>query len=229
MMLDQASGILTPLLDAMAPNVHMMTSYRQPYSPESVQSIYVIELRDELTVSNTMDFLVAQAGGMVETREFDGSVIYSTEMMPVELAAAVGFGRLFIGSTAAVENALRAAGQPNAPRLSEEQRFRDATRPLANSALMYSYTDTTQWLRWMWWSWENADKILQESLDRIGIDAEYREEILRQSRENTPEWQKNLPPVDLLTRHLGDMVYELRSTRDGFSGRVMILKPQETR
>jgi hypothetical protein len=229
MVLDQASGILTPLLEALAPTVYAVTNYRQPYSAESVQSIYVIDLRDELTVTNTLDFLVGQAGGIVETREFDGSVIYSSEMLPIELAASVGFGRLFIGSTAAVENALRAAGQQDAPRLSEEQRFRDATRPLAQSAIMYSYIDVSQWLRWMWWSWENADKILIATLDGLGIDAEYREEILRQSRENTPEWQKNLPPVELITRHLGDMVYELRSDRDGFSGRMMILKPREVR
>jgi hypothetical protein len=229
MMLDQASGILGPLLEAMGSNIYAVTTYRQPYTPDSVQSIYAIDLRDEFTVSNTLDFLVAQAGGMIETREFNGNVIYFSEMLPVELAAAVGFGRIFIGSAPAVENALRAAGQPDAPRIGEEPVFRNAVRPLSDRAIAYSYTDMSQWLRWMWWSWENADKILEQSLDRIGLDEEYRNEILRQARENTPEWRKNLPAVDTITRHMGDMVYELRSSNNGFSGRMMILKPADQR
>lgn len=223
--LELAAGIATPALEAMGPIVHAITTYRQPFSSDSQQSVYVIDLRDELVIENTLGFLVGQAGGMIETRDFEGTVIYSMDEM--EISAAIGLGRLFIGSSAGVENALRAAARPDGPRLADEPEFKDATRALSQNAVAYSYMDLPQYLRHLRWTFENADRLLAERLDQIGIDGEYRDEILRQSRENTPEWQKNLPPVETVTRHLGDMVYELRSTPEGMAGRMLILKPRE--
>lgn len=226
MFLEQASGIAGPALDALGPIYHMTTSYRQPYSAESAQTTWIIDVSDEIAINNTLAFLSGQAGGMLETRDFEGTVIYSLEF-PMELSFAVGLGRLFVGSTSGVESGLRAAARADAPRISEESHFRAATRPLSTNAVMYSYVNLGQYLRWTWWSIENADKIMSEQLDRIGLDGEYRDEMLRWHRENRPEWQKNLPPVDVITRHLGDMVYEMRSTADGYAGRMMLLKPRE--
>jgi hypothetical protein len=225
-MLDQGSAMLGPALEAMGPLVHAVTTYRQPFSAESATMTWAIDLNDEATVSNVLVFLSGQFPSILETRDFEETVIYTVEF-PVEIALATAFGRLFVGPPTAVEDALRAAARHDAPRLFDQREFRAATDPLSRDAIGYGYTDVKQWLRWTWWSIQNADKILEDTLDKIGIDQEYKADILRRAREERPEWHKDLPPVETITSHIGDLVYELRSTREGYAGRVLLLKPQE--
>jgi hypothetical protein len=224
--IDQGSAMAGPALEALGPTVHTATAYRQPFAADSSVMLWAIEVRDELAVANTLQFLAGQAGGFLESRDFEGTVMYSTQR-PVELSLAIGFGNLFIGSTTAVEGALRAAGRPDAPRLAEERDFRDAIRNLGVGAVAYTFMDTAQWLRWYWWSIENTEQTMRERFDEWGLDPEYRDEMLRHYRENKPEWQENLPPVDMLTSHIGNLVYEIRSTREGFTARTLLLKPRQ--
>ncbi len=62
-------------------------------------------------------------------------------------------------------------------------------------------------------------------LKEWGLDDAMIDEDLAEFREHLPEWQKHLPPMDLILKHVGDTVYNLSPTPDGFRGRWLILKP----
>lgn len=223
--LDQAANIAKPTLEALGPTVYVVDSYKQPLSAESEQMIFAIDVKDQVTLTNTVSFLIGTFPGMIEPRDFEGNTIYSSEGLPV--SAGIGFGRLFIGTTAGVENAMRLSGRADAPRLAAEPAFREAVRPLGNDAVVYSYVDVEQTLRWTFWSMQNEDKIFEATLDEMELDAETRAEILKNYRADRPEWIDHLPPVEAFTSHIGDTVSDLRATPDGFRGRLLLLRPSE--
>lgn len=223
--LDQAANIAKPTLEALGPNVYVVDSYRQPLSAESEQMIFAIDVKDQVTLTNTVSFLIGTFPGMIEPRDFEGNTIYSSEGLPI--SAGIGFGRLFIGTTAGVENAMRLSGRADAPRLATEPAFREAVRPLGNDAIVYSYVDVEQTLRWTFWSMQNEDKIFEATLDEMELDAETKAEILKDYRAERPKWIDHLPPVEAFTSHIGDTVSDLRATPDGFRGRLLLLRPSE--
>ena len=50
--------------------------------------------------------------------------------------------------------------------------------------------------------------------------------MTEQMKESTPGWVKDPPPLMLVPRHIGDSVWELRSTDAGFVMRSLVLRPQ---
>lgn len=222
--IDQAQGIAQPALEALGPSVYIVSSYKRPLAADSEMMLVAIDVKDQLAITNTISFLVGQAQGMVEPRDFDGNTIY-TMQFPLEMSLGVGFGRLFIGQTAAVENAMRLAGRADGPRLTEEPVFKDAVRALGNDAVFYTYTDLDQSIRFMYWTAENEEKIYEKVLDDAGLDADEKAEFMKEFRENLAEWPKHLPPLETVLRHLGASVQEIKATPDGFRGRALMLRP----
>jgi hypothetical protein len=222
-MLDQGVGMVKPALDAMGPGIHYFTSYRQPLAADSESTVFVIDVRDVGVVTNTFSFFATQMGGMVEPRDFEGNTIFGSDDLPI--AVGVGFNRCFIGAPAGVENAMRLAGRADAPRLSDEPAFKEATRVLAPGGNSYTFADTRQVIRWAYWTVENAEKVVAHEVQLSEWDAEDREAFLKDFRENQPEWLKKLPPLDVILSHLGDSASEIRPTPEGFRGRSLLLKP----
>jgi hypothetical protein len=227
-MMDQFANIINPTFEAMGPEVHYITTYRYPLGAESEQQTVVVQLRDQQVVSNTVDFLLAQAPGMVEPREFEGNMIYSDSTGMVPLALGIGFNRLFVGSSAGVENAMRMAGRADGGKLGDEPRFRDAVRPLSPGGVVYSFTDVEQTLRWTYWEFQNELKIFEDRLNEFGdfYTDEQKREIIQRYREDLPKWVDSLPPIEIIREFLGDSVTELHAIDNGFRGRTLILRPR---
>lgn len=220
-MLDQSVNMVKPVLDAAGPGIYKFTTYKQPLSSDSEQQVVVIDLRDQATVSSGISVIAGQ--GMFEPRDFEGNTIYTSDF--VGFSVGVGFDRLFIGQTAGVENAMRLAGRADAPRISAEPNFSEATRSIPDDTVVAGYADLRQTLRWAYWSIENADKVLLAQYERMGIPEEDREEFVKSIRESEPEWMRKLPPIEVVLRHIGDMATEIRATPDGFRGRSITLRP----
>jgi hypothetical protein len=221
-------NIAKPALEALGPGVQFMTTYKQPLGVGSSATLFAIDVKDQGAIQNTISFLSGQAPGMLEPRDFEGNTIYSANlpMGDVELALGVGFNKVFVGPTVAVENAMRLAGHPgDSAKLADEPRFRDAARLLSADAVLYSFTDVEQALRWAYWQSENADKILEQQAEKWGLSDEDKEEYLKTVREAKKD-APPLPPMDAVVSHFGDTVAELRPTPDGFRGRTLMLKPR---
>jgi hypothetical protein len=218
---DQFRTMAQQTLDALGPRVHVVRTYTKPYSGDSQQITVAIQVSDELVVSNLLAMFAPQGG--FEARDFQGNQIYSSEMAP--FAIGLGFGSVFIGNEPAVEDALRYAGKPDAPRLATEDRFTHAITPLDDEVVGFAFTDMDQTLRWTYWSIEHAKDIQETQLDAMGLDDETKQHILESFEDNQPDWMRHLPPVELLLEHLGDSAGMYQSTPDGFRGRSIWLHP----
>ncbi len=221
--LDQGVNLVKPGLDALGPTVSMVETFKQPLAHDSQMTLVVIDVKDQSVVSNTLSFFAGQAQGMAESREFEGNTIYTVEMAGVSVG--LGFNRLFVGPTAAVENAMRLSGRADAPKIGSEAAFKEATRGMGQDGVMQSYSDMAQTLRWQYWSIQNADKIIEAQIDEAGLEPDQKERILKRIRENRPKWLEKLPPLESLLKHLGDSATELHPTPDGFRGRALLLRP----
>jgi hypothetical protein len=221
--MEQGVNLVKPALDTAGPGVHMVATYRTPLASDSQQMVVAIDVKDQGVVSNTLTFFTGQAGGMVESREFEGNTIYTSEAVGMSLG--VGFGRVFIGNTPAVENAMRLAGRADAPKIGQEPGFKEAARAVSPEAMMQSFSDMAQTLRFQYWVAQNADKEYEKSIDELGLDEETRTRLLKNYREHRPTWPEKLPPLETILAHIGDSVSEMRPTPDGFRGRTLILRP----
>lgn len=218
---DQFRTMAQQTLDALGPRIHFVRSYTKPYTDDSQQITVAIQVSDELVVSNLLAMFAPQGG--FEARDFQGNQIYSSEMAPI--AIGLGFGSVFIGNESAIEDALRYAGKPDAPRLATEDQFTHAIAPLDNEVAGFAFTDMDQTLRWTYWSIEHAKDIQEAQLDAIGIDDETKQHILESFEDNQPDWMRHLPPIELLLEHMGDSAGMYQSTPDGFRGRSIWLHP----
>ncbi len=219
---DQAAAMVGPALAQLGPRIQYFVSYDRPLTPEAQRQVFAIQMRDQLPVVNTLTMLAAPIG--LEPRDFEGNTIYSGEDSPI--AIGLGFAHLFIGPPAAVENAMRSAGNPDAPRLATEPAFRRATAGIPADAILASYADLRRELQWMYYMFQNFDAIQAASLEGMDMDPEQKEELLRGLRESKPEWADHLPPLETLTSRLGFSVYDVRPTPEGFFGRSKLLKPE---
>jgi hypothetical protein len=221
--LDQFANIINPTFEAMGPGVYYFTTYKQPLDAESEQQTVAIDVKDQAVLTNTISFLLGQAQGMFEPREFEGNTIYASPM--IGISAGLGFNRLFFGSEAGVENVMRMAGRAEGGRLGDEPRFRRATQGLGRGGVLYTYADMEQTIRWLYWSQKNQIAIMEKLFDEAGYDEESKQEALKEARAALPKWLDDLPPVETLLEHIRETVSELHATPDGFRGRTLILKP----
>ena len=189
-------------------------------------TVIAIDFKDQATMTNTLDFLAGQTGGLLEPREFEGNTIYTIES--ADMAIGLGTGRLYIGPPAGVESSLRLAGRADNPKISAEPGFKEATRPLTNEGCLYSFADTRQALRWAYWGFQNLDKVAEGQIKQLELDEQEKADFLRSMREEQPKWISKLPPLEEVLAHLGDTAFELRPTPDGFRGRALMIKPAAT-
>lgn len=92
--------------------------------------------------------------------------------------------------------------------------------------MLASWMDMAQRLEWIRWQYENEMEIFEATLDDPGIPPDIRRQILDQRREALED-RPDLPPLEVLTRVLGDVVTEMRSTPDGFRGKALLLEAED--
>lgn len=219
--LDQGANIVKPLLDAAGPSVYTFTTYKQPFAIDSEQATFAIQTHDQAAVSNMLVAFAPSIG--LESREFEGNTLYSREGFPI--AIGLGFDRVFYGAAPGVESAMRLASHADAPKISAEPGFKEATRSLTEDSVMTSFNDTRQAIRWAYWQIQNEDKVLEERINASNRSDDQKAEIIRSIHEHRPAWQDHLPPLDTILSHLGDSASEMHPTPDGFRGRSLLLKP----
>jgi len=222
-MLGIVQPLVEPLLQNLGPEVWLIDTIERPLAMDSAQRITVIPVQDELVVSNTLVAIFNQMGVPMSAAEFEGGTIWTDEQGLFSVG--LGLGHLFSGPGEEVRAAMRQAANPDTPRLSEEAAFRDATRELSREAVWYGFTAMGPTLEMMWWQFENANRIAYERIEESEfLDEETRREWLAEMSREPEEWVRDLPPVEVLVEHLGDVSGELVSTREGFRGRLVWLR-----
>lgn len=231
----QAQMMAGPLLENLGPEVYQVQTITKPYSANSMSQFGAIKTRDEAAVSQVITGLTQQFG--MASRDFEGSQIWDIDlggMVPMPageggLSIGLGKGYMFIGQTPAIEAALRTAANPDAARLANEQRFKDAVGEMSAQGLSYGWSDTRELVEYLEWMGRNSEEIYRAQLEQVfGDDPEFQEfieEDIREYRENMPEFLKNIPDLGVVYENLGDLVSEAMNTEDGIIIKSRILKP----
>lgn len=235
-MIGGITNMLGPILANLGPQIYAVSSYERPFSPTSNQTFYAVKARDAQALSNAIGTIGAQFG--LQSKDFQGNQIWSMEggMMPVELSIGIGGGYAFFGSNTAVENALRAASAGEAgaaARLSTQDSFKRAMASAAGTGQGFGFVSTRRTFEYLEWSFRNMDKLIAEELDaeiaRYGgqddPDAKaWKERELKQRTADVWPPLKNMPSMDVVYKHVGDTVMELRSTPEGFTLKSLSLR-----
>ncbi len=231
-MIGMMSMTAGPILANIGPEIHVSSHYDRPFSADSSKTLFALAVKDAAAVAQSMAGLQGMLG--LESRDFQGNQIWSAGQGMMEAPSiGLGFGRLFVGPTAVVENAMRQAGAPDGPSLAGEQRFKDSTRALNARGMMFSWTDMAKAADWYDWSSKNMEKIVKAQMaEAFGPDEPADEEERQWRREaeesalaQIPAWMKDMPSGEMIKKHVGDVVTEMRSTDAGFEGRVIWLRP----
>ncbi len=239
-----AQGFAVPIFQQLGPEIYTIQTIEQPYTAESSGTLMAIRAKDQNALKTQIDGLINNFGIPLEQRDFAGNTIYSVpeQMMGGGMGGAfgamggetpvigIGSGYFFVGSPASVENAMRTASSPDAPRLADEPRFRDALSRDRSSGLAYSWSDTEQTLRYTRWMIENQDQVLREQLEAefAGMpNSEDRIEERMQWSPGTPDWVEDAPDLDIIFEHIGDTIATMRVTPNGIVGRQKILRAND--
>lgn len=212
-----------PILNSLGSKIFVVQSYARPFSAESQRMLVAIDLADQ----NAFNTAVAGFGPMLglEARDFQGNQIWSTAGAPIAIGSNSSY--TFIGNTQAVEGALRQTSTSSS--LAQESRFTNAVANLSNAGLGFGWSDTAQVLRYTEWAFKNQEAIIRQHMSTMFGDdpefAEWREEMIKEAISEIPDWQKNPPNFDALLRYVGDSVFEMTSSSDGFRGKMIWLKP----
>lgn len=225
--LEMARDMTNPAFQVMGPVVHLVTSYTKPLSAESSEAAWAIDVRDQDAVTTAIAGISAKAQGMLEQEDFEGNTIYKSALGGVSLG--VGFNHLFIGSGTAVRSAMRLAGRKDGEgaTLAADARFKSDIAALSPGAIMYSWTDMEQTLRYQYWALKNQASIMEQQLTDYGLDAEQRAKYMKHYKDQQGAWVDKLPDIESILPHLGNTATEVRSTPEGFRGRMLMLKPSE--
>ena len=230
MLLEQGQ-LLEELFAALGTKVHTVATVSRPITLSSLQSLFAIECPDPEKVENLLAAHAAEFG--LEPRDFLGHRIYTAAipfalagpMMPAgdaaDLSIGFGGGHVMIGSTALVEDALRATSRKGAPTLADDPAYRRALRLAPDDAVV---------------AWGVAN--LVDYVEFFRDSEELRErEMIRQLRQWNPEYAQQMEAelrakepapwkefdIALLRRYVGPLVWQLRSTDDGFVGTYDLL------
>lgn len=230
-----AQQMMGPMLANLGPEMHILTKYERPLTIDSEKTVFAIKLRNQEAFTTALKGVVPMMG--LEPRDFNGNQIYSPGaggMIPADaFAMGLGFGHVFMGPTASVENMMRDAGAADAPKLSEEKGFKAAQRLTSGKGIAYSYQKSAEAADWQEWTMKNFDKIIDAQVKEMfpeepadEQEREWRDQMIKEMRESTPAWMRDNPPFHLIRKHVGDNILEVRSTPEGFVGRGWILNPQ---
>jgi hypothetical protein len=218
-----------PVFQSLGPELHVATTLRRPFAADSQANLIAVPVINEAAVVGAITQYAQGLGAQV--REFLGHQIWQTPaMIGPPMSVGVGAGWVFIGQPSVVESAFRqlaAEDQPDAARLENDPSFQDAASRVAPAAVLYSYTDTPQFLDYLQWTGENVDRVIRAQFD--GQPWQPEEEFLQTMVEEAENslWFRLLRtlPVEAMNSVLGGQIQEIRRIEDGYRGRWIVLRP----
>lgn len=219
-----AGMILTPLepiLASLGDRMTIVNYVDRPFGADSSSEVMAMSVADADRLAQSLGGAAASVGLL--PRDFQGHQLYESDFIPFAISS--GFGQLFVGPTGAVERALRAGGDAGQNALSADQAFQRDMRAVADQGQGFSYQRTRPEMEYGAWLAQNMDKVWEAQWDEFGVDdPEAKREYLEAMRESTPDFARRPMPVDAMLRHMGNTVWDLRSTPQGFVSHGVTLR-----
>lgn len=221
MVLTQAMPTVQSVVDALGSEICVVQHVTSPYGIDSQKIVMGVRLADAVILQNLLTAFGGNIG--LEAAEFQGAQLFV--MGEAGMAVGVTPEWLYVGSRPEVEDSVRRASNPGQDSLNEEDAYKAAAKLLRDDSVLVQYQKSEPAIRYAHWMALNADKLAEAQWDALGFDEELKAQIRESQAQMRPEWMDKLPPADVFVEHIGDSVFELRSTPDGYRGRVMLLKP----
>ena len=233
--LQQYGPTVEQICAALGTKVHTVATLSRPLTLHSAQSLYAIESPRPDVVENLLAAHLPKLG--MEPRDFLGHRIYSTAApfplvgvpMPVEgggsFSIGFGGGHVMIGSTGLVEQALRSVGRRQVAKLGDDPAVRRARRALpAGPNVGWGIFNPIEYME----LFSELDRLVQrEMIEQVRrMDPQEAAQIEAEMRRQPARAPWN---ADLLSRHVGPLVWQLRATEDGFVGTYYLLAGEEAR
>lgn len=223
--IQQIEQVITQFTDTLGRKVHQVQVAPRPTDPESGYSVVAIECPD---IQGMDQFVSMFGGGMgFEGRDFVGQRIYSMDpagmMMMMggmpgggeapRLAVGLGGGHAIMGVETGVETMLRSVGDADGGSLSDNPGVQRAIAALGGADALVG------------WGWSDTAAVMESAL---AGQKQQMQEMMAMMGEMDPEMQAQMmqsmgPAMMLMNMDtamigsmIGDSIYALRSTDDGF-------------
>jgi hypothetical protein len=218
------AGFLTaaagPILQTLGPDTTYAEYIETPLRADSMKMLLALRAGDPLAITNGVEQMAGMAG--LESRVFQGDTIWSSPFGP---SITITGGNLIIGPVETVESAMRQVVNADAARLSETPRFKEAASFTSPGAVYYSWMDFGAALEFTVWNLENWDEAMRSELEELGFADEEIDQWIEDEREFRGGDDFPPPPVDVIRRHLGDLVGETHIDEKGVHFRGGWLTP----
>ncbi|MEO0483315.1 MAG: hypothetical protein AAF138_06790 [Planctomycetota bacterium] len=214
--LEQARGIAEPVLNAIGPEFYQVSRFDEPFAEIGASQLFATRVSNEDVVANTLSLL----GGFANAapRDFAGVTIFDLEMEGQ--SGAVSGGWLYLGTTATVEDAIRSGGGAGGEgSLAEQDSFMEAMDVMEGSGVASGYMDLGRTLEWLAFDAKRSIDQAEAFADAMDMSAEDRLVFLGASA-----WIDELPRTEAVTDVIGDFVWSMRSTRNGYRLRMLCLE-----
>lgn len=217
-MLMQFGPMMEQAFGAMDPNVRIYNSVRMPIDVDSLETVIAIPCSD---VSRLEPMVAMMGPGMgLMRRDFQGQALFSDEFSP--MAIGLGQGHLFLGPTAAVEQALRGvpAGDQN---LAGAEWAKAALAALGNERVVgFGMTDVVAQMRVQ----QEVMKMLDGQMGMLGdMDLDLGGDGGLPSVDvGEIDFEKILDP-ELWARFVGPAVWDFTAGDRGFTTRSRMMAP----
>ena len=220
-----------PVLQSLGPDMHFITRYRTPYSPESDGGVVAVRAANEPVIAGAITQYGQQFG--VQARDFLGHQIWEAPpVMGASLGVGLGAGWAFFGAPEEIENAFRALDAPaaDAPRdgLASAPGFQAGAARLAPGAFAYSYRRADAWLPYAHWNANHAEEVVRALIANMGFEPEQQFiDYMIDEHESmiANRLLLNAPDPEVLLEGLGDDVSAARMTDRGVRFRWLLLRP----
>lgn len=213
--LDQARGIAEPVLDSIGPELYQVTRYDEPFDELGATQLVATRVSNDDVVQNALSLVGGFAGAV--PRDFAGVTVFDVEQ--AEQSGAVTGGWLYLGDTRAVEDAVRAGGgEGGEGSLARQDSFIEAANTMETAGVASGYMDLGRTLEWL--TFEARRTAAEAEAFARAIDMSEADRALFLS---ASDWVDDLPETEAVTDVLGDFVWTMRSTNDGYRLRMLCL------
>lgn len=217
-MLMQFGPMMEQAFGAMDPSVRIYNNVRMPIDIDSMETVVAIGCSDP-TKLEPMVAMMGPGMGLMR-RDFQGQAIYSDEFSP--MAIGLGQGHLFVGPSAAVEQALRGA-QPGDDGLAGAAWAKAALDALGNERVVgFGMTDVVAQMRVQ----QEMMKMLDGEMGGLDeMDLGFGDDAGLPSLDvGEIDFEKMLDP-ELWKRFVGPAVWDFTVGDRGFSTRSRMMAP----
>lgn len=225
--MDQMEAGFNLFFNPLGSTYHTFSTGQLPLTDDSIGYLFAIECKDEEAFGNTLGSTLPMMGAT--PTDFLGNQLFTIDFSsampmplpyPLEMSLAVSGGYAFIGSTNAVENALRSTANPKENKVSFS----------SNAALsMLSNEDVSSWgysdlKKSIELQTAVSDAMTKQMFDEVeAFDPEMAAEMRPEFFKNS-ELQTKIS--DAFASLLGPMAWNMTADDTGLTAHVVMLKPE---